>query len=279
MSVHALVVQGGGFRTAFSAGVLDAFVDQKFNPFSIYAGVSGGAISMSYFISGQKKYCINAIEFLSANRDYMNPARILKSQSIINVDIFHDIADLHMPFDYDSALDRIWGKQVAIIMTSRVTGEPNYHRPCRNDWKDAIIASCAFPFASKGKHLINGIEYMDGAWSDPLPVEWAYKQGATDITIIRTDSMGEQQQSWLDRFGELYYRNTPALKKVFATNHHKHNEALRFISSPPAAVRIVQIAPQANLKAGVYTDSKNDIRIDYEHGVEMGKSYLQQIIT
>jgi predicted patatin/cPLA2 family phospholipase len=120
---------------------------------------------------------------------------------------------------------------------------------------------------------------MDGAWSDPLPVEWAYKQGATDITIIRTDSEGEQQQSWLDRFGALYYRNTPALKKVFETNHHKHNEALRFISSPPEGVRIMQIAPQTNLKAGVYTDSKEFIKVDYQHGIDMGKSYLRHILS
>lgn len=274
MSIHALVVQGGGFRTAFSAGVLDAFLDEKHDPFQIYAGVSGGAISMSYYIAAQKQYCIRAIEFLSANRDYMNPARILKSQSLINVDIFHDIADLHMPFDYDTALQRIHNRKVAIIMTDRNTGLPHYHQPSRNDWKDAIIASCAFPFASKGKHELNGTDYMDGAWSDPIPVEWAVRQGATEITLIRTDTAGEQQQSWLDKFGELYYRKSPGLKKVFATNHENHNRALRFIANVPEGIRVREIAPQMNLKAGVYTDSKEDIRTDYQHGLEMGKRFL-----
>ena len=277
MSIRALVIQGGGFRTAFSAGVLDAFIEEKYNPFHIYAGVSGGAISMSYYIASQKQYCIRAIEFLSANRDYMNPARILKSQSLINLDIFHDIADLHMPFDYDTALQRIQTRKVAIVMTDRNTGLAHYHYPGREDWKDAIIASCAFPFASKGKHELNGTDYMDGAWSDPIPVEWAVKQGATEITLIRTDTAGEQQQSWLDKFGELYYRKSPGLKKIFATNHENHNRALRFIANMPEGIRIREIAPQMNLKAGVYTDSKEDIRTDYQQGLERGRIFLSGI--
>jgi predicted patatin/cPLA2 family phospholipase len=274
MSIHALVVQGGGFRTAFSAGVLDAFLEANHNPFKIYAGVSGGAISMSYYIASQQQYCIRAIEFLSANRDYMNPARILKSQSVINVDIFHDIADLHMPYDYDTALQCIRDRKVAIVMTDRNSGMPHYHRPDTNDWKDAIIASCAFPFASKGKHELNGTDYMDGAWSDPIPVEWAVQQGATDVTLIRTDTAGEQQQSWLDKFGELYYRNSPGLKKVFATNHENYNRALRYLANVPEGICVSQIAPQMNLKSGVYTDSKEDIRTDYQHGLEMGRNFL-----
>ncbi len=37
----ALIIQGGGFRTAFSAGVLDAFLKNNYTDFSLYAGVSG----------------------------------------------------------------------------------------------------------------------------------------------------------------------------------------------------------------------------------------------
>ena len=31
----ALVIEGGGFKSVFSAGVLDAFLMNKFNPFDI----------------------------------------------------------------------------------------------------------------------------------------------------------------------------------------------------------------------------------------------------
>ena len=44
-----LIVQGGSLRSVFSAGVLDAFNILEFSPFDYYAGVSGGAMSLSYF--------------------------------------------------------------------------------------------------------------------------------------------------------------------------------------------------------------------------------------
>ena len=54
-----LIVQGGSLRSVFSAGVLDAFNILQFNPFDYYAGVSGGAMSLSYFLSGQNRELLN----------------------------------------------------------------------------------------------------------------------------------------------------------------------------------------------------------------------------
>ena len=60
-----LIVQGGSMRSVFSAGVLDAFNVLRFNPFDYYAGVSGGAMSLSYFLSGQSRAQLNILKELS----------------------------------------------------------------------------------------------------------------------------------------------------------------------------------------------------------------------
>ena len=49
----ALVIEGGGFKSVFSAGVLDAFLINKFQPFDIYIGVSSGAMCLSYYVANQ----------------------------------------------------------------------------------------------------------------------------------------------------------------------------------------------------------------------------------
>ena len=46
----AIVVEGGGFKSAFSAGVLDSFIINNFDPFDIYVGVSGGAMNLTSYI-------------------------------------------------------------------------------------------------------------------------------------------------------------------------------------------------------------------------------------
>ena len=47
----ALVIEGGGFKSVFSAGILEAFLMNKFNPFDIYIGVSSGAMCLSYYVA------------------------------------------------------------------------------------------------------------------------------------------------------------------------------------------------------------------------------------
>lgn len=274
MPAKTLIVQGGGFRTAFSAGVLDAFLDKQYNPFDFYIGVSGGAIAASYFVARQKRFCADAICFLSTNKQYMDMTRLLKAEAIIDVDVFYDISNKHMPFDFATATNTLAGKRMAIVMTNRLTGDPYYCQPEERNWREAIIASCAFPIISKGRHVIDGVEYMDGAWSDPLPVEWAVSQGAKDILIIRTSPPDEKiGKSWLDFMGEIYYRKSPGLKKAFAKNHEQYNRAIDFINDPPAGISIRQLYPDTHLKSGEFTRSTLLIEEDYRKGYSTGLNF------
>lgn len=272
----ALIIQGGGFRTAFSAGVLDAFLKNKYDDFSLYAGVSGGAIAASYFFAQQSKHCFEAISFLAANKKFMDLTKMLSTNGMMNVEIFYDISNKHMPFDFDKAEKNLRDKKFVIVMTDKQNGKPVYYEPLTNTWQDAIIASCSLPFITKGKHIVNGKEYMDGAWSDPLPVEWVVQQGATDITIVRTLPANEKiTKSWLDVMGEIYYRKNPSLKSAFSKNHQHYNQAVDFINDPPQGITIQQVSPEKNLKAGLYTSSKELIKADYEYGFEEGDQFCK----
>ncbi|MDB0153359.1 hypothetical protein CTY75_07420, partial [Acinetobacter baumannii] len=53
-SRNALVVEGGGMRGAFTSGVLDAFLQQRFNPFDLYVGVSSGSTNVANYLAGQQ---------------------------------------------------------------------------------------------------------------------------------------------------------------------------------------------------------------------------------
>ena len=277
MKKRALIVQGGGFRTAFSTGVLDAFLEKNHLPFDLFVGVSGGAIALSYFISAQPRYCLESIKYLSDNKKYMDLTRLISSQAIVDIEVFYEISNSFRPFNFRQAQRNLTGKQLAIVMTDCSSGNARYFEPKTENWQDAIIASCAFPFMTKGKHMLEGKAYMDGAWSDPLPVKWAVQQGATDITLIRTlPSTEKLSKSWLDLIGEIYYRNEPGLKTAFSENHLHYNHAIDFILAPPTGVTIRQIAPESDLKAGVYTDSKDHILEDYSHGVEKGRLFLKE---
>ncbi len=273
-----LIIQGGGFRTAFSSGVLDAFLKEKYNPFDLYVAVSGGAIATSYYIANQKKYCFNAICFLSEKGRFVDYSKFLKLQPIMDVDIFHAISNKHYPFDKNIAEQNLKGKQFSIVLTNKENGLPFYGNPLKSGWEETVIASCSLPFITKGKHTINGVDYMDGAWGDPLPVKWAVENGATDITIIRTAPANEKiKKSWIDLLGETYYQKNEKIRKAFTDNYRIYNDSIDYINNPPAEIHITQIAPEQPLKAGSYTNSIELLEEDYWNGFEKGEKYFKQI--
>ncbi|NRA12183.1 MAG: patatin-like phospholipase family protein, partial [Crocinitomicaceae bacterium] len=67
-----LIIQGGGFRTGFSTGVLDAFQKGNHTNFDIYIGISGGAIALSYFLSEQREKCFNAMCLLAVDPNFIS---------------------------------------------------------------------------------------------------------------------------------------------------------------------------------------------------------------
>ena len=49
----ALVVEGGGMRGIFAAGILHAFGKENFDPFDLYIGVSAGGCHLASHLAGQ----------------------------------------------------------------------------------------------------------------------------------------------------------------------------------------------------------------------------------
>lgn len=275
---RGLIIQGGGFRTGYSAGVLDAFIDNHYTQFELYVGNSGGAIALSYFLSHQRKKCYDAMCYLATEKDFMSFFRVISERGIMDVDYFHEVARNRVPFDVEKAIENSKLAKVAFILTNMKTGKAEYHHPTLYTWLDAVIASCTLPFVTKGKHEVSGNQYMDGGWSDPLPVEWAYGEGVREMTVIRTLPPNlKMTQSWPDYFGSIYYRSDDALRNVFENNHLIYNASIDFINNPPKDLKIHQISPEFPLKAGTYSNSVDAITLDYDYGYQCGMDFLKSI--
>lgn len=273
---RTLIVQGGGFRTGFSAGALDAFIMCNYRDFDFFVGNSGGAIALSYFLSNQYKKYYEAMCLLASDSSFFNYNRIMSPEGMMNVDYFRNVAQQLVPFEINKAINFIENKELAFVMTDLLSGEPHYYRPSKKTWIDAVIASCTLPFVTKGKHTLHNREYMDGGWSDPLPVEWAYNNGARDIVIIRTLPPNlKLKQSWSDYFGAMVYSSEDPVKKCFEKNHEVYNKSIDFINNPPKDLKITQISPINPLKAGTYTNSVEAITIDYRNGLDKGIEFIR----
>lgn len=273
----ALIIQGGGFRTGYTAGVLDVFMENGHTDFQIYGASSGGAIALSYFLSRQMRACFVAMCYMAQDPDFLSYYRMTSETGVMNVDQLRGVAEAVVPFDGLTAIQNSQSAEIGIVLTNIETGLPEHFHPTGQNWLDVVIASCTLPFVTKGKHEVGGKLYMDGGWGDPLPVEWAVGKGATEILVIRTlPPQLKLAQSWTDYFGAIYHRASDGLRKAFEESHLIYNNSIDFIESPPNGIKVEQIAPEIPLSAGTYSNNVNSITKDYFLGREMAVAYLNK---
>lgn len=274
--IKALIVQGGGFRTAFTAGILDAFMALNYNPFDGYLGVSGGSIALSYYLSEQYGDCHTAMQFLASDPEFVKFTRLMSGSGYMNIDYLETVAAEHVPFDLKQAIKNREGKEVIFIATNKETGAAEYLDPFPEDWVDVVVASCTLPFVTKGSHEVRGMDLMDGGWGDPLPVQWAVAKGAEEILVLRTAPKDQKLvQTWPDYLGSLYFRSNEALSSCFANNHTIYNDSIDFMNNPPEGVKITQLSPEEPLKCSTYSYSKEGILADYRYGFHVGIEFVR----
>lgn len=278
MKYDCMIVEGGGFKTAFTAGVVDALIAKQFDPFKTVIGISGGSVVMSYFLSQQYRFCISALKTLAKDNRFANYRRAFSEKGYLDIDYIATVASQAVPFDVVAAVKKSKKKNVVIVITNRKTGKAEYISPTEDNWIQCVIASSTLPFATKGVHKLNSKDYFDGGWSDPLPIKWAYKNGMKKVLIIRTKPAEfRDKQSWADYFGSKYFSSSPKLSKTFESAFKKYNSALDFIADPPMDLQIHQIAPKRFLNSGTYSYSKKTLMSDYRYGLDKGINHLQKI--
>ena len=88
----ALVIEGGGFKSVFSAGVLDAFLINKFQPFDIYIGVSSGAMCLSYYVANQYKTYFSLSKEVSVDKKFLSYRHALSEQGYMDLNFLSKYA-------------------------------------------------------------------------------------------------------------------------------------------------------------------------------------------
>lgn len=273
-----LIVQGGGFKTAFTAGILDSFMEHDYQPFDGFIGVSGGAIAVSYYLSQQQGACMQAMHHLTTSDSFFKIRRTLSEKGYMDIDHLRTVAHEIVPFELQKAITQLSNKTAMIVATNKETGQAEYLIPKEQDWVDIVIASCTLPFVTKGSHRVDTLHLMDGSWSDPLPVQWAVENGATEILILRTTHIdGRLKQSWPDYLGSKLHRSNKTVSAIFARNHLNYNKALSYIEALPPEITIRQIWPEKGLQCGDYGHGLTAVKNDYNYGKESGLEYLQSI--
>jgi len=193
-----LVLQGGGMRGAYTAGVVDAFMDQGVD-FPYVIGVSSGANAGGDYISGQRERNHKMFVELVADPRYAGWANLVRERSWFGMRfLFETAPDVVAPFDYE-AFHRS-GRTFVVVATDCITGSPVYFRHHDHDprWFVRTVnrASCSLPLLSPPV-AIDGRLYVDGGVSDPIPIGRSLEDGNARNVVVLTVNAGYRKSSKL----------------------------------------------------------------------------------
>ena len=190
----ALVVEGGGMRGVFAAGVLDCFLEKKFDPFDTYIGVSAGACNLASHLGKQHGRNYRCYTDYMLRPDFFSMKKYVRGGHYMDLDWFWDYVAQVEPLNAKGASK----KNFFVTVTNVQTGNTEYLRADERTLFDALKGSSAVPLMYRKLIKIDGSEYIDGGITDPIPIEEAYRQGARRIMVIRSQLAVYSKKSFIE---------------------------------------------------------------------------------
>jgi predicted patatin/cPLA2 family phospholipase len=268
-----LVVEGGAMRGIFAAGVLDAFLEHRYQPFHRAYGVSAGATNLMGYLSRDHGRNRAIITGHACQPDFIDWKRFAQGGHLCDVRwLWHQsFTDVPLSLDnYLSGTTELW-----VATTSVQTGEARYFRVDESNMHDVLTASCAIPIAYREYPTVNGEPMTDGGVADAIPAIKAYQDGARDITVVLSRPPGYRKKPpKLPFVPKTLFKEYPALVEAAMLRAQRYNATLEFIVNPPDDCSIRIIAPPEDFPVGRMTQKKESLEMGYRQGHEAALNYL-----
>ncbi len=267
-----LVIEGGGMRGIFAAGVLEYLLDNDIKV-DYVIGVSAGACHGCSYVSGQKGRAF------AVCTDYMDDPRYGSVQSLLKTGdyfgkkfMYHTIPEELNPVDNESFKKS--GIRFEVGVFNCITGESEYPE-IKDMFEDVdwIAASASLPLFAKMVD-IGGYQYMDGGLSDSIPVKHAQEIGCDKVIVILTRERGYRKAASKSiPLIKAKYKDYPKLIEALKRRHTVYNETLEYIDEEEKKGNVFVIAPVKDLGVGRLEKDRNKLKNAYLEGYYVTESY------
>lgn len=275
--MSSIILEGGTFRPVFSAGVMDALLDNDIM-FPYCIGVSAGITNGFSYISKQKERSYRILKNYRHDKRYIGAVNFLKCRSIFGLDFaFDEVPNKLDPFDFET-FNKYDGK-ILVGVTNAETGKSEYMDGKDLDEKCTMIrATCAIPlFFPPIK--INNTDYFDGGLCDPIPIRKAINDGNKKHLIILTRPEGYVKTLSKGNVAaaKILNKKYPKLKDTFLTRHLQYNETVKFCEQLEAEGKAIILRPTSVDGIESFEKDLNKITHAYEHGYNMAMNRIDEI--
>ena len=244
-----LILEGGGMRGAFTAGVLDYWMSRDLWFQNVY-GVSAGACQACSYLCRQPGRGLRVWVNYTDDPRFISLRSLLTTGDMIGAELNYDLVPRKLD-PLDNAAFLASGARFTAVLTDVETGKPAYI-PIRDMFEDidAVRASASLPLVSR-MVTYRGRRYLDGGVSDSIPIRRAIADGCDRNVLVLTQAPGYRKEpNKALPLMKLRYGKYPGLVEAVARRHIMYNDALDFIKKEEAAGRLFVLRPDAPLNIG-----------------------------
>ena len=275
MGKTALVLEGGGLRGVFSAGVIDCFMDHDI-AFDYVIGVSAGACNTMAILGKQKRYFWSIITTVSGRNSFYGVPQMVDSHRFVNLDkIFYEYTE-QFGFDFDTFLNN--PAQWEMVVTDINTGEAEYMSTRDIDRLKLIgKASCSLPIITDPVE-IDGQYYLDGGIADSIPIQHVLEKDIDRIVVVLTRKKGnyshtnEATKVLIRRM----YSDYPELIRAMYGRGEKYKSEVGMCERLEKEGKVMIIRPTMQEIGRLESDDK-EISMSYFHGYTKAKERIDDI--
>lgn len=272
-----LVVEGGGMRGVYTAGVLDYFMEKNLYFDDCY-GVSAGACHISSYVSKQIGRSIKVtLDYINDKR-YCSVNSLIKTGDMFGVEMLYDLIPNKLElYDYDT-FNKFKGNFYSVV-TNCKTGKAEYMK-IKDMKKDiiAVRASSSLPLLSRIVE-INGKEYLDGGITDSIPIKKSIKDGhKKNVVILTRDKTYRKSKPKFLSLLKFKYKKYPNLVKAIENRYKIYNETLDFLEEEKAKNKVFIIQPKLPVKISRIEKDKDKLKELYDQGYEDAKELYEDLM-
>lgn len=265
-----LVLEGGGMRGLYTAGVLDFMMEQNFHP-DVVCGTSAGVTFGINLLSRQKGRVLRYNSRFAKDQRYISLRSWLKTGNIVNTEFAYDLLPRELdPFD-EQTFEASETDFYATVTNVR-TGQPEYIR-ITNCWEqmDVIRASASLPFLSH-KVSIGSEKYLDGGIVDNIPLTKILSLGCDKIIVVLTRPKGIFSNDHITLLSKVWYPKDKELQKAIACRNEAYRKRIEEICDLESQGRIFVIRPSQSIHTSRLESNPKILQALHQLGLQDAKN-------
>ena len=278
--MKVLVLEGGAHRGIYTAGVLDAFLENNIT-FDGVIGVSAGAIHGASFMSRQKGRSVNYTADYCSSKKYMGFSSLLRTGNYFNEQFcYYELPSKLYPFDHKSFAEN--PAKFYVVCTDLDSGQALYHY-CPELTVGGLNmkylqASASMPVVSKALKL-EGHSYVDGGIADSVPEKAFRNLGYTRNVVVLTQeekSKGSEFNAFVP-MAKFFYPRHKEIIKALESQNERYYEELEYLYKEEKAGNILIVRPSVKPSAGVMERKPQNIRDTHNLGYNDALKMMDKI--